>query len=227
MKTALILILTFYMHSFNMTEKSSLKTEVQTYVNQVVKEFDQIPAERQQVLQQIASYVQKQARAEEKSRLTFICTHNSRRSHMSQIWAGVAAFYYNIPRVETYSGGTEATAFNPRAVKAIKQAGLDVQQLNQAQNPTYQIKFADNAPAIKAYSKVYDADGNPSRDFAAIMTCSQADQNCPFIPGATRFAIPYEDPKAFDGTDKETEAYQERCHQIAREMFYLFSLVKL
>jgi protein-tyrosine-phosphatase len=157
--------------------------------------------------------------------LTFVCTHNSRRSHFSQLWAQVAAYYYRIPTVKTYSGGTEATAFNARAVKAIKDAGFAVKKTGQESNPVYLVTYAQDQPPVKAFSKVYDQAGNPTRDFAAVMTCTHADENCPFIPGATRISLPYEDPTAFDDTPQEEEKYAERCRQIARELLYAFSQV--
>ena len=58
------------------------------------------------------------------------------------------------------------------------------------------------------------------------MSCSQADRNCPLVPGcAARIALPYDDPKDFDGTDREAAMYDERCRQIAREMLFVFSQV--
>lgn len=199
---------------------------IRAYAEKLTQEFDQIPEERKRTLNKLTLYVKSKVNAGEKAKLTFICTHNSRRSHMSQIWAQTAAYFYDIEGVETYSGGTEATAFNERVVKALKEAGFVIITKEGGKNPVYEVKFADDAPALLAYSKLYDGEGNPQEDFAAIMTCSQADENCPFIPGASlRIPIPYEDPKDFDGTRQEDEQYAERCHQIAREMFYLFSQV--
>jgi hypothetical protein len=74
---------------------------------------------------------------------------------------------------------------------------------------------------------VYADAANPQREFCAIMTCSQADEACPNVAGAAnRIAIPYEDPKAADGTPEEAAVYDERCAQIARETLYAFSLVR-
>jgi len=228
MKTLSLLLILILSNAFTKPENSNrLMPKVEQYVNQVTSEFSQIPGERQSALKEIAGYVQSKVKSGETAKLTFICTHNSRRSHISQIWAQAAAHYYGIKGVETFSGGTEATAFNPRAVKAMQETGLEIKKMNDSSNPVYEVKYAEDAQSLKAYSKVYDADKNPTRDFAAIMTCSEADKNCPFIPGANlRIPIPYEDPKAFDGTDKEVQAYRERCEQIAREMFYLFSQVR-
>lgn len=197
------------------------------YVASIITEFDQILKERKEVLKQLSLYVQNKTKAKEPIKLTFICTHNSRRSHISQIWAQTAAYYYGIKGLETYSGGTEATAFNTRAVKAMQKVGFKINKSGDENNPLYKVQFTDEMAAIKAFSKVYDSAGNPTTDFVAIMTCSQADENCPFIPGAAqRIAIPYDDPKEFDGTLQEESAYDARTRQIAREIFYAFNLVK-
>jgi hypothetical protein len=56
---------------------------------------------------------------------------------------------------------------------------------------------------------------------------SKADKECPIVFGAVyRFAIHYVDPKECDDTEEETEAYDSRCREIAREMFYIMSNVR-
>lgn len=192
-----------------------------------VNEFSEIPEARRIPLRRLAGFMQRMVGSGEPARLVFICTHNSRRSQMAQIWAQTAAAYFGISGVEAYSGGTEATAFNPRAVAAIQRAGFSVEAITDNSNPVYEIRYADETDPIRAFSKVHDQPPNPTSDFAAVMTCSQADAACPMVVGAgERIAITYEDPKAFDGTDREAEAYDERCRQIAREMLYAFSLVE-
>jgi len=159
-------------------------------------------------------------------RLVFICTHNSRRSHLSQIWAQTAAGRYGVAGVETFSGGTEATAFNPRAVTALRRAGFTIPEPEAGANPRYQVRCHAEAPPLVCFSKVYGDASNPRSDFYAVMTCSQADQNCPVVAGAAqRIALPFDDPKAFDGTLEEAAQYDERCRQIAREMLFIFSTV--
>lgn len=203
-----------------------LFNSIENYISTIIKEFSQIPEERKAVLHSLTEYIRSKKTENKPVQLTFICTHNSRRSHLSQIWAQIAAHYYGIQDVKTYSGGTEATAFNPRAVKAIVKAGFQIKQTGDHTNPTYLIKFTEDLPPIKAFSKVYNEAGNPKKDFAAIMTCSQADEACPFITGAdVRIPIMYEDPKEFDGTEQEEGKYDERTRQIATELFYAFSLV--
>ncbi len=206
----------------------SLIPPVREYVEARAAEFEQIPRERREALDEIARYVRGRVEAGQPARLTFICTHNSRRSHLAQIWAQVAATYYGVGDVETFSGGTEATAFNPRAVGALKRAGFSIStsEAGGKDNPRYQVHFAESAPPLVCFSKLYDQEPNPRKDFCAVMTCSQADAACPLVAGAAlRIAIPYEDPKAFDGTPEEAARYDERCQQIAREMLYVFSRV--
>lgn len=197
------------------------------YIADCEKGFNAIPSERKADLEKIASFIQAKVKLGEQVQLTYICTHNSRRSHLGQIWGATAAAYYSIPNVKTFSGGTESTAFNERAVVACRRAGFDIEQITKDKNAVYEVKFAIGAKPIKAFSKKYDDLSNPQSDFCAIMTCSQADEVCPVVKGAIlRVATPYEDPKAFDGKPEETAKYDERCKQIATETLYLFSKVK-
>lgn len=196
------------------------------YIEKAIADTASIPEERKQELQNIASYVRSKLDSGTNAELVFICTHNSRRSHMSQIWAQAAAVYFNLQGVKAYSGGTEATAFNPRAVKALVNAGFIIKKEDENNNPVYKVQTKDYMVIAKAFSKKFSDKTNPQKDFAAIMTCSQADESCPIVPGAdARISIPYEDPKKFDDTDQETKMYDERCRQIATEMLYAFSKV--
>ena len=141
---------------------------------------------------------------------------------MAQVWAATFAALHEMHVVTCFSGGTEATAFNPRAVAALRRAGFRITGPD-GPNPHYNVTFADSTAGVEAFSKTFDDPPNPQSDFAAVMTCSDADENCPFIPGATRFSLPYDDPKEADGTPAETERYDERVRQIGVEMLYLFS----
>lgn len=184
-----------------------------------------IQQDRFPVLDQLIDYSRGQIASSKALQLNFICTHNSRRSQFSQIWAQVAAAYYDIP-AHCFSGGVETTAFNERAVASIKRSGFGVDS-NSTENPIYQVNFSDSHPAIQAFSKKYDDHTSPTSGFAAIMTCSDADENCPFIPGAdARIPLRYEDPKAFDDTDKESIMYDERSLQIASELLYVFGRLR-
>ncbi|TDO71267.1 arsenate reductase [Flavobacterium chryseum] len=189
--------------------------------------FETISEERKSVLQLLIDFIQLKSDAQQQIRLNLICTHNSRRSHLSQVWAQTAAYHYDIKNVFCYSGGTEATALFPKVAETLEKSGFNIRKLSEENNPVYAIKFSENEIPIIGFSKTYDDAFNPESAFAAIMTCSQADGGCPFIAGAEkRIAITYEDPKAFDNTNEQTEKYQERSLQIATEMFYVFSQIK-
>ena len=198
-------------------------------IENTVKSFDfkQISEDRKAVLQSLIDFIQNKVDSKLETRLNLICTHNSRRSHLSQVWAQTAAAYYDIKNVSCYSGGTEATALFPMAAETLKGSGFNIKTLSEGSNPVYSIKYSSDELPVIGFSKTYDDDFNPESGFAAIMTCSQADGGCPFIAGAEkRIPITFEDPKISDGTPKQKETYLERSLQIGTEMFYVFSQIK-
>jgi arsenate reductase len=206
------------------TTKPSLFSEIEN----LIKELDPqtISEERKAVLQPIIDFIQSKVSANQEIRINFICTHNSRRSHLSQVWAQTMANYFSIKKVYCYSGGTEATALFPMVAETLKNSGFQINAISNNENPVYSIKYADNEHPIIGFSKKLDDEFNPKSEFAAIMTCSQADGGCPFIIGAEkRIPITYEDPKVFDNSPQQAEKYNERSLQIATEMFYVFSQI--
>ena len=189
--------------------------------------FETISEERKVVLQPLIDFIQNKANNKQEIRLNLICTHNSRRSHLSQVWAQTAAAYYGIQNAFCYSGGTEATALFPMAAQTLVQQGFQIKTIVEGNNPVYAIKYSENANPIIGFSKTFDSNFNPKSEFAAIMTCSQADGGCPFIAGAEkRIPITFEDPKAFDNTPQQAEKYEERSIQIGTELFYVFSQIQ-
>ena len=183
-----------------------------------------ISEERMAILNTLSHYIKTKFTNKESIALNFICTHNSRRSHLSQVWAQAIAEYLGISDIHCYSGGTEATAMFPMAVETLKGAGFEICQLSEAKNPVYAIKYAANTRPIIGFSKTFDHPFNPKSNFGAIMTCSSADKGCPIIIGSDgRFPITYEDPKVYDTTPLQEEKYQERSIQIATELFYVFT----
>jgi len=202
-----------------------MRAQLVQYIDRALQEIARISEERKRLLDDVAAFVSSKRGAEEAGDLIFICTHNSRRSQMGQLWAAAAAAHFGIDGVRTYSGGTEATAFNPRAVTALERAGFVIETPG-GDNPRYRVTFDEGGPVIECFSKTYDDPFNPTEGFAAIMTCSEADEACPVIPGAAlRAPIRYEDPKVADGTPVEAAVYDARCLQIATEMLYLFSRI--
>lgn len=185
---------------------------------------DDISAERKKVLQPLIDFIAQKKSSNKSIRINFICTHNSRRSHLGQIWAQTMATFFNVNNVVAYSGGTETTAMFLKVGETLLKQGFQIQKLSETNNPVYAIKFDENSHPIIAFSKKFSDDFNPKSDFAAIMTCSHADGNCPFIAGAEkRIPITYDDPKLFDNTDQQNEKYEERSLQIATEMKYIFA----
>jgi len=190
-------------------------------------QYKSISEERKITLQPLIDFIQQKTNDGKDINLNFICTHNSRRSHLSQIWAQAGANYFNIQNVNCYSGGTEETALFPKVAETLANQGFNIFKISNESNPIYSIKIDDNTLPVIGFSKKYDNPFNPVSDFAAIMTCSQADEGCPFIPGAEkRIPITFEDPKISDNTPEQSKVYAERSLQIASEMFYVFSMIK-
>jgi len=201
-------------------------TTIKSYCDTLTQQFDTIPLSRKNLLEKISIYISSKKLENKPINLVYICTHNSRRSHFGQIWAAVAANYYRIKDVHSFSGGTEATAFNINAINAIKRVGFEVKINDDKANATYHIYFDDVENPIECFSKVYDNLKNPNKEFAAIMTCSDAEEHCPFIPGVElRIGTTYNDPKEFDNTRLQDAKYDERCKQIAMETLYVFSKI--
>jgi arsenate reductase len=200
-------------------------TKITSTINDL--NFNSITEERKATLQPLIDYIQEKVNATSAVRINFICTHNSRRSHLSQIWAQTAASFYNIPNVACYSGGTEATALFPKIAETLENTGFQIKTIAEGKNPIYTIKYNTQDHPIIGFSKTYDDAFNPNKDFAAVLTCSSADEGCPFIAGAEkRIPIMFEDPKAFDNTPLQTQKYEERSLQIATDFMYVFSQIK-
>ena len=201
-------------------------TLIKEYCDSLVNTFNLIPAERKEILEKTAAYIMQKQQSGLSVNLVYICTHNSRRSHFGQVWAAVAARYYNVSHIHSFSGGTEATAFNPHAIEALQRTGFIIEPGNEQTNNFYDVYFDEKSVPLQCFSKVYNHEKNPATDFAAIMMCSDAEENCPYIPGAEfRIATTYDDPKAHDGTTIQDTMYDACCRQIAVETLYIFSIV--
>ena len=189
-----------------------------------IQEID-IPEERLMILEPLVHYIQHKVDSGKDVNLNFICTHNSRRSQFSQVWSQVAAHVFGF-KAKSFSGGVEVTAFNQRAIASLKRSGFKIEN-DSGDNPRYKIYFAEDSEPILGFSKLFDDEVNPKTSFAAIMTCSHADENCPFIPGTEkRIPLNYEDPKAFDDMPEEAEMYDQRSMQIASELLFVFGKIK-
>ncbi len=200
---------------------------IQSHVrSHVLPDASTIPEERQTTLARLAAFVSERIQRGQPAALTFICTHNSRRSQLAQVWATAAAEWFELEGVRTFSGGTETTAFDPRAVAALQRVGFQI-ETSGTNNPRHRVRMGPRTTTLSCSSKHYRDRTNPSDGFAAIMVCAAADASCPTITGAAlRVGLPYDDPKESDDTPQETACYDERSRQIATEMVYLMSLVR-
>lgn len=230
MKTnALKLIAVFTAFTFSSFAQTEIKLskKLQKYAKKVATEFNQIPEERKNKLTEFAESILEKKRALNKVSITFVCTSNSRRSHLSQVWMQTAAIYYGIDSISTFSGGTEATEVNARAINALKRAGFTASRASSEFNSPYLLTPGAGAGNWTLFSKKYSDSQNPKSNFIAVMVCSEADKSCPMVPGAiARFGLPYDDPKYFDNTPAEQQKYDETCALIAREIFFVADYVK-
>ncbi len=189
--------------------------------------IDSISSDRKELLDHLAGAINQSYQSYGTVKLNFICTHNSRRSIFSQVWAAVLAEEKKLKAVDVYSGGTEVTRVFQQVVDTLKHHGLELSREGLNDNPIYHLKTPIDKKDIPLFSKVYDDEVNPSENFIAIMTCNSADADCPFIPGAfKRISLPFEDPKFSDGTPEMSEAYRLTSIEIATELLYVFSKVK-
>jgi len=204
-----------------------LYSKITSACQQFGQEYHLIAEERKTQLQRLSDYIFRKIQNKQSIKLVVVCTHNSRRSHMGQLWLAVGGDYFQLPDIQTFSGGTEATAFNSRAVKALQNIGFDIQTKNiNTDNPIYTISWEKDMLPYPTFSKKYENTPNPTKDFAAIMVCTQADEGCPLVQGCDfRIALPFDDPKAFDDTPLEAAKYEERALQIGREMLYILAEV--
>lgn len=202
--------------------KIDTKTFFESAKNNIV-----ITEERNELLLEIADEIVEEYQDRERLNISFICTHNSRRSQMAQVWAFYAIEYFGLNNIFSYSGGTEVTAFHRNTVKCLQKVGFEFNVVDFShQNPRYLITFKGTTKSILGFSKLYDNEEN-IYPYIAITTCDSADANCPFIPDAiTRFHLPYLDPKVADNTEEMCEKYMQTSRQIAAELFVVFKEVK-
>lgn len=209
-------------------QQQTMLTDINKFCQGLEQEFDLILANRKEQLLLLKDYIVQKIEKQQIPKIIVICTHNSRRSHIGQLCLSLARDYYQLPALEAFSGGTEATAFNIRAVQAFQSIGFDIStQHENAENPIYDIKWRADMQPYLAFSKRYAAPPNPTEQFAAIMVCSQADEGCPIVLGCDfRLSLPYKDPKDFDDTEVEQKMYDEKIREIGREMFFVLSQIE-
>ena len=118
------------------------------------------------------------AEAPGRARVLFLCTHNSARSQMAEgLLRNLAG-----DRFEVMSAGTEATHVRPLAIRAMEEVGVDIS--------------AQESETLARYLR---------EPFDHVITvCDEANEACPFFPGASeRLHWSFPDPSKAEGTDEE------------------------
>ena len=125
------------------------------------------------------------AEAGERTRVLFLCTHNSARSQMAE---GLLCHLAG-DRFEAHSAGTEATHVRPLAIQAMNELGVDI---------------------TGQESKTLERHLGEPFDYV-ITVCDDANEACPFFPGArNRLHWSFEDPSQADGSEEERLAIFRR-----------------
>jgi len=199
---------------------------IRNFISCRESEIELIRSKRKEELQGLARLISNHYKTHNACNVTIICTHNSRRSQLTEFTLRLAVSNLAIDNLNIFSGGTEATSFNFRMVRALEHFGFDFEKSGDDSNPEYSYKSLGISLNQKMFSKVYDHETNPQKDFIAIMVCNHADQNCPIVAGAKhRFSLPYLDPKMSDNSPEEESVYIDKVKEIGREMVYLANLI--
>ncbi|MBR10993.1 MAG: protein-tyrosine-phosphatase [Rickettsiales bacterium] len=203
-----------------------INKDLKVYTNQLVVSFDEITKERKDQLTEIGDFLVSKLQNEGTFSVLFVCTHNSRRSHLADTWFKYASLFYGVDSLQSFTGGLEETAFNIGAINALERAGYTIHYNKEVENRVVSIS-PGKFPVWKMKSKHFSHPINPASNFIAVMVCSDADNSCPLVPGASaRFALPYDDPRYYDGTYAEETKYDQTSRTIAVEMFYLADYIK-
>ncbi|EQA45974.1 low molecular weight phosphotyrosine protein phosphatase domain protein [Leptospira broomii serovar Hurstbridge str. 5399] len=215
------------MKSLESSSMSPLFQNLRNFLNERQTETESILPDRKRILTQLSESILESFENRSKATILFVCTQNSRRSQISQIFGAAIPQFLGIPGIKAFSGGTEISAFHPNAITALESIGFRIENEGPPRNPKYSIRWADGTPALIAFSKKFSDPPNPHRDFIVIMVCSTADEACPYVAGAeARISLPFEDPKSADDTPEVISKYTETCERIARELLFTFQLVK-
>ena len=215
------------------TSRQRLYPKLRAYAEALSGSLDRISQAHQLASELLADWLVAHYQPGKPLDVIIVCTGNSRRSILGSMMGNVAAAYADLPEIRFQSGGTDPTACNPRTVHALRAIGVEITPTGseavrgepETANPIYQIRWGTlgeaSAPPLEMaeFSKRYDDPANPGQGFAAVMVCHEADTGCPTVQGAAlRLSMPYEDPKAHDGTAHEAHAYAERRDDIGRAM---------
>lgn len=128
-------------------------------------------------------------------KVLFLCTGNSCRSQMAEGWTQAL----KSDAIEPYSAGIEKHGLNPRAVRVMQEAGVDI-----------------TAQRSKTVEELADV------QFDIVVTvCGHADEHCPAFSGAPRVLhVGFDDPPALAKdalNEEETLGHFRRVRDEIRE----------
>jgi hypothetical protein len=219
--------------------RKALHPALESHARLLTTGFDQIGESRRESMRDLVNWIVENYKIGEELPLVFICTGNSRRSMLGSSLGNLAAAHYGLNAIRCYSGGTKPTAFNPRTIATLQEIGFAIDPAGKRaapgsdpSNPIYNICWGDpvrgSPHEFFEFSKRFDDPQNPSKGFAAIMVCSEADAACPSVPGAgIRISMPYQDPNLYDDTDVEARKYAERRDDIGRTLMAVMMQARL
>lgn len=200
-------------------------TTLVDYISERLNEFSQITRGRRRSLERLAALISGRAPAGSDKLIVFFCTHNSRRSQMAQIWAATAAHHFAVKGVIFQSAGILATKVDRRTIETLERVGFACKRAD-GHNPLYTVQIGNPRQRIRLSSKTLPNSYQRPTNFIAVMTCSDADRECPIIDGASnRLTLCYDDPKVADGSPREADVYDQCCRSISRDLLYAFSRI--
>ena len=220
--------------------RRALLPAVAAHLRLLTTSFDQIDELHRQRAPQLVDWIVENFEPGKPLPMIFVCTGNSRRSILGATLGNVAAAYFGLPEIRCYSGGTKASAFNVRTVATLREIGVEIKPTGRdlaggaesEKNPVYKVRWGDSSAQwpleTTEFSKRYDDPHNPRHGFAALIVCSEADASCPTVDGAAlRVAMPYIDPKLYDGSEFEPRKYAERRDDMGRLMLSVMLQARL
>ena len=204
--------------------RAKLLPALRSHADYLATTFDMISPAHREAGEKLAEWIAAHYEPGKPLHVTIVCTGNSRRSALGAAMGNVAAAYYGLPELRFHSGGTAPTAFNSRTITALQATGFDIDATGReaprgepkTENPVYHVAWGQGLESLE-FSKLYHDSANPQEGFAALMVCSEADEECPVVKGAAmRISMPFLDPKIYDGSSYETAKYAERRDDIGR-----------
>jgi arsenate reductase (thioredoxin) len=129
--------------------------------------------------------------ADRKLRVLFLCTGNSCRSQMAEGWARAL----RADEIESHSAGIKPLGLDPRAVKAMKEAGVDISNHVSKRPEEIPLKFD-----------------------VVVTVCDSARESCPVWLGAKMIHAGFADPPRLAAGAKNEEEAMSHYRRVRDEI---------